>query len=624
MITTSSPSLLTAGTFALDPDQQAFLNNFLKWLADPYADKFGVLQGVGGSGKTATIWHSCHVAIKQGILNGSIAGLGPTHTARKQLKKSADKFFEYAPEYPGWLEERVWYGTLHSALKLIPQEERFTTEDQKNLEKLLSIKEEERTIDIVRRISQYQFRKEAAANQELIFCQTVGGCDFGNTQLVLVDECSMVSQDIFYHLTNLHSKVERTFYIDPATGCVYTSKDNFDAEGDTFVKEVRLVDQIRPDAKVLFMGDAFQLPPVREKISKTFEIDPYLGNFTKVHRNSGSVRQYALSIRECSNPYQLAQLHHPFLKQDQAEVLELSYRDAMWGGADLLANGEEVVFIAATNEKVESINRFIRKKLYGAEFDYRPGDRLLTRRPVRRGGLQSTGPFANAKQGKPLSHTSTLVNLVRPVEVGEWAATKLNGVKYSDFQVRLEPQHFKFTAPTGTTYCREFWRYKFDDTEDNPKNDQCLILLDPNQREQYLADLEHLRKLMGAFYSRGQKKTTARGQNGEYAKLVWEMYDLKNWFKFKDGTEVEADVYDNIKREVQQNYYRLLNFVDDIRYSYARTVHSMQGDQVDIVVIDAATVFPKNGMRYSNENWDYIRTTYTAASRAVQQIVIAA
>ncbi|MFG6101220.1 AAA family ATPase [Leptothoe sp. EHU-05/26/07-4] len=587
--TASPPSSLTSSTFTLDPDQQTFQDTFLKWLADPFADRFGVLQGVGGSGKTATIWHSCHLAIKQRILQGAIAGLGPTHTARKQLRKSADKFWEYAPEPPIWLDEKVWFNTLHGALKLIPQEERFTTEDQKDLEELLTIKEENRTTDIIRMISQYQFRKEAAANQDLVFRQVKEGCDFGDTQLVLVDECSMVPQDIFYHLVNLFEK-----------------------------------DQIRPDAKILFMGDDFQLPPIGEKISKTFEIDPYLGNFTKVHRNSGRVRQYALSIRECKNKFELAQLHHPFLKEDQTEVMELSYRDAMWGGADLLANGEDVVFIAATNEKVESINRFIRKKLYGPEFDFRPGDRLLTRRPVRRGGLQSTGPFANAKKGKPLSHTSTLVDLVRPIEVGEWAATELDAVRYSDFQVRLEPQHFEWEAPTGTTYQREFWRYEFDDPEDNPKSDQCLILLNPNQREQYLADLDHLKKLMSSFYSRGQKKTTARGQNGEYAKLVWEMYDLKSWFKFKDGSAVGADVYANIKREVQQNYYRLLNFVDDIRYSYARTVHSMQGDQVDIVVIDAATVFPRMGARYSNENWDYVRTCYTAASRAMQQIVIAA
>ena len=588
MVTTSLP-LSPPSTFALDPDQQTFQDTFLKWLADPYADRFGVLQGVGGSGKTATIWHSCHIAYKQRILQGSIAGLGPTHTAKKKLKESANRFSEYAPEYPAWLDEKVWYGTLHSALKLIPQEERFTTEDQKDLEELLSIKEEDRSTSVMRMISQYQFRKEAAANQDLVFRQVKDGCDFGDTQLVLIDECSMVPQDIFYHLVNLFEK-----------------------------------DQIRPDAKILFMGDDFQLPPIGEKISKSFEIQPYLGNFTKVHRNSGRVRQYALSIRECTNKFELAHLHHPFLKEDQVEVMELSYRDAMWGGADLLANGEEVVFIAATNEKVESINRFIRKKLYGPEFDYRTGDRLLTRKPVRRGGLQSTGPFANAKKGQPLCHTSTLVNLVHPVPVGNWAATKLNGVKYSDFQVRLEPQHFEFTAPTGTTYRREFWRYEFDDPEDNPESDQCLILLDPNQREQYLADLDHLKKLMGAFYSRGSKKTTARGQNGEYAKLVWDQYDLKNWFKFKDGSAVPADVYANIKREVQQNYYRLLNFVDDIRYSYGRTVHSMQGDQVDIVVIDAATVFPRSGMRYANENWDYIRTAYTAASRAMEQIVIAA
>ena len=587
-MSSATSTLSSPTTFTLDSDQQAFQDTFLRWLVDPFADKFGVLQGVGGSGKTASIWHSCHVAIKQRLLKGSVAGLGLTHTAKKQLKKSATKFRGYAPEYPGWMDEKLWFGTLHSALKLIPQEEKFTTEDQKDLEELLAIKEENRTTDVVRMISQYQFRREAAANQDLVFRQVKEGCDLDDTQLVIVDECSMVPQDIFYHLANLFEK-----------------------------------NQIRPDAKILFMGDDFQLPPIGETISKTFEIQPYLGNFTRVHRNSGRVRQYAMSIRECSNIFDLSSLHHQFLGE-HTEILELSYRDAMWGGADLIANGEDVVFIAATNEKVESINRFIRKKLYGPEFDFRPGDRLLTRRPVRRGGLQSTGPFANARKGKPLSHTSTLVNLVEPVKIGDWAATKLNGVKYSDFQVQLEPQHFEFTSPTGTTYRREFWRYEFDDPEDNPDSDQCLILLDPNQREEYLADLDHLKKLMQAFYSRGQKKATARGQNGEYAKLVWEMYDLKSWFKYTDGSELPADVYANIKREVQQNYYRLLNFVDDIRYSYARTVHAMQGDQVDIVVIDAATVFPRMGANYKGGNWDYIKTSYTAASRAMEQIVIAA
>ena len=102
------------GAFTLDVDQQEFQDKFLAWLKDPFADKFGVLQGVGGSGKTATIWHSCHVAIKQRILEGAIAGLGPTHTARKQLKKSADKFCEAFPQYSDWMKRKVWYGSARA------------------------------------------------------------------------------------------------------------------------------------------------------------------------------------------------------------------------------------------------------------------------------------------------------------------------------------------------------------------------------------------------------------------------------------------------------------------------------------------------------------------------------
>lgn len=136
--------------------------------------------------------------------------------------------------------------------------------------------------------------------------------------------------------------------------------------------------------KVLFMGDKNQLPPVGESQSVAFA-DPPTCELNKVMRYKGHI------LDECQKLRQAAQENYIHkIGADGKQIIRLKHNDALLRATELFKSREfedDSTFcrvVAYRNKKVESINKFIKPKVYGRDDDFFEGLRLIAAKPVQR------------------------------------------------------------------------------------------------------------------------------------------------------------------------------------------------------------------------------------------------
>ncbi|MGK7894775.1 MAG: AAA family ATPase [Xenococcus sp. (in: cyanobacteria)] len=143
-------------------------------------------------------------------------------------------------------------------------------------------------------------------------------------------------------------------------------------------------------SKVLFVGDAAQLPPVGEKepIVSSSELIQQSATLTKVVRYDGELAKVAESIR--SNKKYSRSLY-PFATTRDQTILCLSQSQwfaraiSLFTTEEFQKNPDYIRFLAWRNKTVDSLNNFVRSQLWGLDApDYLPGDRLIARRPLFR------------------------------------------------------------------------------------------------------------------------------------------------------------------------------------------------------------------------------------------------
>jgi hypothetical protein len=169
-------------------------------------------------------------------------------------------------------------------------------------------------------------------------------------ELVIVDECSMINKDIWQSL-NAALKSGKT--------------------------------------KAIFMGDAYQLPPVGELTSRTFEAIPNRIELTQVMRFGSAIGElvektfesiysvraiapYSISSPDASESVEVLQ-KSVWLDRLVADFLSEEYR----------ANPDYVRAIAWRNEVVNWLNQYVRTKRYGESANqFVIGERLIANKPV--------------------------------------------------------------------------------------------------------------------------------------------------------------------------------------------------------------------------------------------------
>jgi ATP-dependent exoDNAse (exonuclease V) alpha subunit len=170
-------------------------------------------------------------------------------------------------------------------------------------------------------------------------------------RLVIVDECSMINQEMWKLLVNAISRLD-------------------------------IVTQM------IFVGDPAQLPPVNETESCCFQQIIHTASLSQVIRYGGAIGVIADDIRRNIERDTLprytsdtnAALTEGFFVTNRTQWQALLIR--AFKSDKYRADSNYVRALAYTNERVRQLNALIRKAIYGQDLeDYVPGERLIANNP---------------------------------------------------------------------------------------------------------------------------------------------------------------------------------------------------------------------------------------------------
>ena len=228
-----------------------------------------------------------------------------------------------------------------------------------------------------------------------------GEADLTGYNIVIVDEFSMVNKDNFKEIINA------------ARSSLLT--------------------------KVVFVGDAAQLPPVKEKepIVATSQLIERDSTLTEVVRYDGQIARVAEVIR--SNP-KYSRAIYPFTTSSDKSILCVPQTEWLERAIELFeseeyqANPDHVRFLAWRNKTVKSLNQFVRSKLWGENApSYVPGDRLIARKPL----------FRPKPGGKGKNKWRILINNSEEatvIEAGQLKELAFQKEIYQYWQVEVQPE----------------------------------------------------------------------------------------------------------------------------------------------------------------------------------------
>ncbi len=274
--------------------------------------------------------------------------------ALSQLKNftySSDKFFRLT----GFAGTGKSFLITHYIQWLLSEEINFvaacpTNKAAKSLRNLAEIEGLDMEVKTVAQLLGQQPELDENTGKELFISQS--DLDWSGYGIIIIDEFSMVSQEDFEDIAN---EINNSLL-----------------------------------SSVVFVGDSAQLPPVGEKepIVSTSSLIQQGATLTKVVRYDGELARVASTIR--SNP-KYSRFLYPFTTSSDQTILclpsseWLSKAHALFCSPQFKHNPNLIRFLAWRNKTVESLNNFVRSKLWG-DFapDYIPGDRLIARRPVFR------------------------------------------------------------------------------------------------------------------------------------------------------------------------------------------------------------------------------------------------
>ena len=327
-------------------------------------------------------------------------------TALKKLKSftlSQDKFFRltgYAGTGKSFLMCHYIKWLMKESIPFVAATP--TNKAAKSLKKLAA--EENLSIDVktvAQLLGQQPELNEQTGIEEFI-CN--GEADLSGYSIVIIDEFSMVNRDNFSEIVNA------------ALSSLLT--------------------------KIVFVGDGSQLPPVKEKepIVATSPLIEQDATLTSVVRYDGHLARVAEEIR--SNP-KYRRIIYPFSTSSDKTILCLSQEQwresaiAIFESQEYKDNPDHVRFLAWRNRTVQSLNLFVRSRLWGEDAPpYVPGDILIARKPL----------FRSKAGAKGKNKWRILINNseeCRVTDEGELSELLYMNQIYRYWQVPVEPENGK-------------------------------------------------------------------------------------------------------------------------------------------------------------------------------------
>jgi len=140
--------------------------------------------------------------------------------------------------------------------------------------------------------------------------------------------------------------------------------------------------------KLIFIGDAAQLPPVNEKEPIVMALPMEGATLSEVVRYDGAIARVAEQIR--SEP-QYNRVMYPFVSSDDGTIVcknregWLAEAGKLFKSAEFKANPDYCRFLVWRNNTADKLNAWVRSQLWGEDVaPYVIGDRLIAKKPVFR------------------------------------------------------------------------------------------------------------------------------------------------------------------------------------------------------------------------------------------------
>ena len=170
-------------------------------------------------------------------------------------------------------------------------------------------------------------------------CQPLGEPRIASHEIVIVDECSMVGEQLF-----------------------------------------GLINQTKGAARVLFVGDPAQLPPVADKedISPTFRAAELKVRLSKIVRQAkgSDIILLSANIRDSNSRVEISNLK-PLLRNLDAVIAKGNMLTVAETAKHAIERGEDARIIAYTNSSVVYYNKKLHEYFYGSDAPFSVGERAI-------------------------------------------------------------------------------------------------------------------------------------------------------------------------------------------------------------------------------------------------------
>lgn len=212
------------------------------------------------------------------------------------------------------------------------------------------------------------------------------------------------------------------------------------------MREIRLAADVY-DLKFLFVGDAFQLPPVGENTSPVWRLDAPKAILRQIMRFDSSLLQLSIALRERigdKTDKKYANLETLFIPSDEIVVSSRFKMDMVKAIVQSKSEGRDIRGIAWTNRQVDEYNQAVRQGL-GFEGRFEIGDSLMLAAPIEQFGaiIATIDDEVTVRGVNYGDHTVNLMNSSITLEAwklevsGDWQGTLLIPASEEEFQSHL-------------------------------------------------------------------------------------------------------------------------------------------------------------------------------------------
>lgn len=611
----------------LNPQQLQGYSRFIDWYKNS-PKKLAVLEGIGGSGKTYSI---SKYLLESGLSQGKVWALAPTNAAVKTLAKSlldggiytqgvakvSSSSGKEANNTRQLIVEGVTCNTIHKALGWAPRKAKWGKEEElelltltseyNELQEIMDEESMEKMDFIQQKISYLRREKEAHRKNELNFGPgpySPSPEDVAGLDLVIVDECSMVSKEVFEQIC-------------------FTFENN----------------------KVLFMGDSRQLFPVNEGISLSFSSH-------KIAQLNKNERAENRDLVDLNNNLYEADIDEMFalcrsqsaVTSNESSVFTITRKYAaslirQWAKT-LPWDGSSWRIISYKNETVlrHAINS---KKIIGE--DWKNYDLVVAQNPIQ---YYSFGEKGTALITSQESMIQSVFDKYESRILGKDGYETISVVRAAvDLEDKLPVSRYLIKNP----YDPYKGEVVYNGNYGLGDRSYLVNLVSFPSMAKYSELLKFWESVRTAFYGRG--KNSVKGADTEPAQNLFALLDVEGWGDIPNtpgrkrfSTEELADSetinemggyslpkhskkdFWWLRDSIQRYYFWLKGLSDPIRLRISCTVHKAQGRTVDNVIVNLPEIYESrkwSGGKGKGEARDNAeRALYTAVSRAAKKVYL--